>query len=85
MGHANEHGIKPIQKKKRKKKKEMREESGDGKVLKKKRKSSKVCGVGCVHMWCMCALSSWNSSTVECRIALYSPPVKTVDAHLGKV
>lgn len=36
-------------------------------------------------MMYVCALSSWNSSSVECRKALYSPPVKTVDAHLGEV
>lgn len=51
----------------------------------KRKKKSRVEHVGCVGcMWCVCALSSWNSSTVECGIALYSPPVKTVDAHLGE-
>lgn len=33
---------------------------------------------------CMCALSSWNSSTGE-GIAPYSPSVKAVDAHLREV
>lgn len=81
MGHANEHGIKPIKKNERRE----RERGGDGWEGAQKKKSSRAYGVGCMHMWCMCALSSWNSSTVECRIALYSPPVKTVDAHLGDV
>lgn len=65
-----------------------RERGGDGKVpneKKKKNQGEHVGWVGRMYVWCMCALSSWNSSTVECRIALYSPPVKTVDAHLGEV
>lgn len=63
-----------------------RERVGDGKVPKKKKNQGERVGwVGCMYTWCMCAPSSWNSSTVECRIAPYSPPVKTVDAHLGEV
>lgn len=83
MGHANEHGIKPIKKMREKKDRGV----GMGRCPKTKKKIKNqvehVGWVGC--MWCMCAPSSWNSSTVVCRIALYCPPVKTVDAHLGEV
>ena len=44
MGHANEHGIKPI------KKNERGEREMGGKVPKKKKKKSRAYGEGCMHI-----------------------------------
>jgi len=54
-----------------------------GKCPKEKEKNGvRIMGGGSAA--CMCALSSWNSSTGE-GIAPYSPSVKAVDAHLREV
>lgn len=78
MGHANEHGIKPIR--------ELSEEwRREGEQKKNNHQKKKGGGGGTmkpgVHTQRMCALGSWN--TVACRKAPYSLPVKNCWCTFG--